>query len=272
MRERVVGFLRSAKAVLTAYFVSELIRSKGLTYGLLSLAVWLSMFTVPVSLFVRGETASVASAGALVGVSVFLAYSTATWDWAMLLRWLIQLGVLEYVIASGSPILAHYLGTVPVSVAWYLIALGIAYAIVSLFLGPPTIAVTDPIALTVGVCSLLLVLLGYSLLLGGTMLSAGTVGPVVEFVGWLLPISTGGLTPLELMPRPVQVIAYATPFSYPAELLRYSLGVSRPLIEPRLTVVISALYSVVFLALSALYLRYQMRRLLREGIKTAALF
>lgn len=266
------NFLRSARAVLIAYFVSDLIRSRGLIYGLLSLAVWLSMFTVPASLFVRGGIAATISTGILIGMAILLAYSTATWDWAMLLRWLIQLGVLEYVVASGSPILAHFLGTVPVSVTWYLIALGISYAIVSLFLGPPVVTLVDPVVFVAGVFSLLLVLLAYSLLLGGAILSAGTVGPVVEFISWLLPIATGGILPLELMPAAIRIFAYVTPFSYPAELLRYSLGVSRPAIEPGLAMVIGAFYSSSFLAISMVYLRYQLRKLLKEGVKTAALF
>lgn len=264
--------LRSAKAVLVAYFVGELIRSRGLAYGLLSLAVWLSMFLIPASLFAESRTAGSVSVGALVGIAVFLAYSTATWDWAVLLRWLMQLGVLEYVIASGSPLLSHYLGTIPVSLAWYSIALGIAYATVSAFLGQPRVIVVDTLALAVGVFSLLMVLMAYSFILGGTLIAAGTVGPVVEFVGWVLPIVTGGLTPLTLMPQPLQVLAYLTPFSYPAELLRYSLGVSSPLLDLGLVTAIGAWYSVVFLAISYIYLKYQVKKMLKEGIRSVALF
>ncbi len=264
--------LRGAKAVFVAYFIGELVRSKGLTYGLLSLAVWLSLFTSPALLFARGEAVGPLATRILVGMAVFLAYSTATWDWAMLLRWLVQLGVLEYVIASGSPLLSHYLGTVPVSVVWYLVALGIAYAVVSTFVGPPEIVLADLPALALGVCSLLLVLMAYSFLLGGTMLAAGTVGPIAEFIGWVLPIATGGLVPLAAMPRPLQLVAHLTPFSYPAELLRYSLGVSAPVLDPGATAVIGITYSAVFFAISYVYLSYQVKRMLKEGVRTAALF
>ncbi|MCS7099865.1 MAG: ABC transporter permease, partial [Sulfolobales archaeon] len=258
--------------VLVAYFTAELIRSKGLVYGFLSVAVWLSMFVVPASLFIGEEVARPALTSILVGIAVFLAYSVATWDWALLLRWLIQLGVLEYVIASGSPIIAHYIGTVPVSIAWYLIALGVAYVVVSVFLGPPSVAVVDPLAFTAGACSLVLVLLAYSFILGGTVLSVGTAGPVVEFIAWILPIATGGVTPLAFMPKPIQIVAYLTPFSYPAELLRYSLGVLPPLLDPRLTMAIGISYSVAFFTTSFLYLNYQMKKLLKEGVKSVALF
>ncbi|MCX8184821.1 MAG: ABC transporter permease [Sulfolobales archaeon] len=264
--------LHSARAVLVAYFTAELIRSKGLAYGFLSLAVWLSMFIVPASLFAKGEIMHSALTGILVGISVFLAYNTATWDWALLLRWLIQLEVLEYVMASGSSIVSHYLGTIPVSIAWYSIALGVAYTIVSVFLGPPNITVVDPLALVAGICSLMLVLLAYSFILGGTVLSVGSAGPILEFIAWILPVATGSITPLAFMPKPIQIFAYLTPFSYPAELLRYSLGVSSTLLDPGLTAIIGASYSAVFFTAGLLYLNHQVRKLLREGIRSVALF
>lgn len=266
------NLIKSAKAVLVAYFVGELVRSKGLAYGLLSLAVWLSMFIVPASLFIKGETESSLSAGVLIGSAIFLAYSTATWDWAVLLRWLMQLGILEYVIASGSSIFSHYLGTVPVSIAWYSMALAIAYTIVSVFLGPPKVVLVDPAAFAIGVVSLLMVLMAYSFMLGGTLLAAGTAGPIIEFIGWILPIATGGLTPLSIMPKPLQVVAYLTPFSYPAELLRYSLGISNPVLEPSLVVILGATYSTIFLGLSSIYLKHQVRRMLKEGVRSVSLF
>lgn len=266
------NLLRSAKAVLIAYFTAELIRSKGLIHGLLSLAVWLSVFVLPASLFIESEDVGTVAAGMFVGVAVFLAYSTATWDWAMLLRWLLQLGVLEYVLASGSPLISHYLGTIPVSITWYVIALGLAYGIIRTFVGPPNFNLVDIPALLVGVFMLLLVLLAYSFLLGGSVLATGSAGPIVELVSWLLPIATGGIFPVTAMPEPLRVIAYLTPFSYPSELLRYSLGVSYPALNPEFVSAVGMVYSIAFMILSAIFLRYQVGKALKEGVKTVALF
>ncbi|PUA34010.1 MAG: hypothetical protein B7O98_00940 [Zestosphaera tikiterensis] len=266
-------FLRASKAVLKAYLTAELIRSKGLAFGLMSLAIWLSMFITPVTFFAESQAqAGTLSAGVLIGISVFLAYSTATWDWAWLLRWLLQLGVLEYVIASGSSIFTHYLGMVPVSIAWYSVALLIAYGVVSTFVAPPTIALVNPLLFLAGVASLLFVLLAYAMLLGGTIIGAGSAGPVVEFISWILPVATGGLTPLKSLPTVVQNIALATPFSYPAELIRYSLGVSNPILDPNLTALIGILYSTAFLAFSTAFMKYQLRKMLKEGVKSVAAF
>jgi ABC-2 type transport system permease protein len=194
--------LRASLAVLRAYFTAELVRSRGLVYGLLSLAVWISVFVVPTTLFSEEGATERVARGVLVGVAVFLAYSTATWDWAMLLRWLVQLGVLEYVLASGSPIISHFMGMIPVSLAWYSIALCIVYAVISLFVGPPRLVVLDPIALAIGIVTLLLVLLAYALLVGGALLTSGTPGPVVELVSWILPLAAGGFFPVRSMRFP----------------------------------------------------------------------
>jgi len=266
------GLLKASIAVLRAYFTAELIRSRGLVYGLLSLAVWISIFVVPTTLFAEEGTTEWVAGGVLVGVAMFLAYSTATWDWAMLLRWLVQLGVLEYVIASGSSILSHFIGTIPVSLAWYSIALCLVYAVISLFVGPPRLELLDPVALSIGIVALLLVLLAYSLLVGGALLTSGTSGPVVELISWILPLATGGFFPLRYMPKQLQVAAYLTPFSYPAELIRYSLGVSKPLLDTWLVVTVGLTYAAVFLAASVAFLRLQLRKLLKEGVKSVALF
>lgn len=264
--------LRASLAVLRAYFTAELVRSRGLVYGLLSLAVWISVFVVPTTLFSEGGAAERVAGGVLVGVAVFLAYSTATWDWAMLLRWLVQLGVLEYVLASGSPIISHFIGMIPVSLAWYSIALCIVYAVISLFVGPPRLVVLDPIALAIGIVTLLLVLLAYALLVGGALLTSGTSGPVVELVSWILPLATGGFFPVRSMPDLLQVVAYLTPFSYPAELIRYSLGVSEPLVDVGVVAAVGLTYAILFLAASAVFLRVQLRKVLKEGVKSVALF
>ncbi len=266
-------FLRASKAVFKAYLTAELLRSKGLAFGLMALAMWLSMLITPVTFFAESQAqTSKISAGVLVGISVFLAYSIATWDWAWLLRRLLQLGVLEYVVASGSSIYTHYLGMIPVSIVWYSVSLLIAYSVASAFIAPPSITLVNPLLLFIGVASLLTVLLAYAMLLGGAVLGAGTAGPVVEFVSWILPVTTGGLTPLKSLPTVVQNIALATPFSYPAELIRYSLGISNPLLNPNLTALVGVLYSITFLTLSTAFMRYQLRKILKEGVKSVAAF
>ena len=260
-------------AVLKAYFTAELLRNRGIVYGLLGLALWLALFLAPLTLF-RSPSVSPGevAAHALVAIAIFLAYSTATWDWAWQLRWLLFQGILEHVIASGRSVFVLYAGIVPISLMWYAAAMTVGYATLALLVAPPTFSCVDPALLALGAAMLMAVLFAYSMLLGGVTISTGTSGPIMEFVGWILPIATGGLVPLRALPRPVQVVALATPFSYPAEVLRYSLGLSLPVMEPGTTVLVGLLYSAAFLGLSILYFKAQLRKLLREGVKTAWMY
>ncbi len=261
------------KTIFRSYLVAELLRSRGFVYGLLSLAIWITLFIMPVALFApRAVSPSAMSAAALTAVAIFLAYSVATWDWAWLLRWLIHQGMFEYIIASGRSIYVLYAGVIPISAMWYLSALAVTYAMLSLLVAPPSFSVEAPWALALGFALLFTVMLGYAMLLGGTVIATGTSGPVVEFIGWVLPIATGGLTPLRNLPTEIQLIALATPFSYPAELIRYGLGISTPVINPYEAALRGTIYAVVFLALSMIFMEYQLKRLLREGIKSAAMF
>lgn len=263
----------AVRAVFRAYFVAELLRSRGFVYGLLSFAVWITLFVMPLALFApRGVNMGMVSTAALTATAIFLAYSVATWDWAWLLRWLMHQGMLEYVIASGRSIFLLYAGVVPVSLMWYSLALATTYALLSLLVAPPTIVIQVPWALALGFSTLFVVMLGYAMLLGGTVIATGTSGPVLEFMGWVLPIVTGGITPLRSMPKAIQLLALATPFSYPAELIRYGLGLSIPIVDPIEAAVWGAVYAIAFLALSTVFMKHQLRKLLREGIKSVAMW
>ena len=265
--------LTALKEVFLAYLKVELIRSKGFVFGLLSLMLWLVLFLAPTALFRSPETPpEMVSTYALVAIAVFLLYSTATWDWAWELRLLMFQGVLEEFIASGRSVYILYAGILPVSFIWLTASLGSSYVLLTALLAPPRLSVADPLALAVSVATLVLVLIAYSLILGGTTIATGTSGPVMEFLGWIMPIATGGLTPLASLPEVLRWVAISTPFSYPAELLRYSLGLAEPVVGVRTALIVGPVYAVLFLALSVEFFEVQLRKLLKEGVKTAAMY
>jgi len=83
--------MEAVKAVLKAYFTTELIRSRGLVFGLMNMILWILLFTAPIILFRPPNTdPSIMSAYAFAAVLVFMSYSMATWDWAWELRWLMS--------------------------------------------------------------------------------------------------------------------------------------------------------------------------------------
>jgi len=267
----VLKLARRALAVLKAYALSDLVRSRGLFYGLLGISLWILLLTLPITLFADpGNDPGFLSAQVFTGVMVFLFYSAATWDWAAEIRWMINDGRLEYYIASGSGFLPHYLGVMPVSLTWISLSLGATYLLLSLVLIPPVLAVRNWILLLYAFTLLIVTLLGYALILGGTILSAGASGAIMEFLGFILPVATGGLAPLTRLPQPLRVFALTTPFSYPAELLRHSLLGVPLVLSVEETTLYGGLYSLVFFTLSTLYFKYQLRKILREGVRLTA--
>lgn len=264
---------RRSYAVFKAYLKVELIRSRGFIYGLLSMIFWIVMFTMPIALFL-GESSDLGevSARIFVGVIVFMFYGMATWDWAAELRWMINDGRVEYYIASGSGFLPHYLGILPVSFMWLGISLTVNYAVLSLLWSPPKISSVKVLVFVYGFVMLILCLMGYALILGGTMVSTGVTGFIVEIVSFVLPIATGGLYPLKFSPKPLQIIALATPFSYPAEIIRYSLLGIEPVIDLQETIILSSIYIPLFLLAGVIYFRYQLKKALKEGFKTISMW
>lgn len=264
---------RRANAILISYLKVELVRSKGFVYGLLSMALWILMFTSPLALFSEGATGLDEISGRIfVGIIVFMFYGMATWDWAVELRWMINDGRIEYYIASGSGFLPHYLGILPVSLMWLSLSLTVNYAVLSILWAPPKVMLVDIAVLVYGFAMLILCLMGYALILGGTMISTGVTGFIVEILSFVLPIATGGVLPLKLLPQPLQLIALATPFSYPAELVRYSLLGIEPIQGVEKTLVISLLYIPLFLLIGVTYFKLQLKRALKEGFKTMSLW
>jgi len=271
--ERALKSARAAAAVFKAYFTVEFVRNRGFIYSLLSIALWMTLFIAPLSLFMPAEAdRSQLAAGALLTAIIMMAYSMATWDWGAELRWLINGGILEYIVASRTGFKELYLGVVPVSLMWISVTAAFIYFWVSAVLAPPRFALVDPLMLILGAATLITVLLAYGLILGGTMISSGVSGPVVELISFILPLASGALAPLRSMPEPIKVIALATPFSYPSELLRYSLLGVQPVLDPGTASLIAVLYAAAFFIGSAIYFRAQVRNMLREGVKTASIW
>ena len=265
--------LRRAYAVFKAYVLSDLVRSKGFVFGLVSFSIWIAMFVTPISLFAgSGASKRELATYGFAAIFIFMSYSMATWDWAAELRWMINHGILEYYIASNSGFLPHYLGIIPVSLTWLALALGANYAVLSLLFGPPDLFIDDPAILLIGVSMLILVLLGYALLLGGTMISSGTTGFIAEIMSFILPVATGGLAPLSKLPLQLQVFALCTPFSYPAELIRYGILGWKPLLDTQTLVLRGFAFALVFLLVGVLYFKYQLRKVLREGVRVTTLW
>lgn len=265
--------IRRAYAVFKAYAVSELVRSKGFIYGFIGFSLWIVLFIAPMSLFVDPghSTTDIATYG-FTAILIFMFYSIATWDWAAELRWMINRGMLEYYIASGSGFLPHYLGIMPVSMIWLGAALLINYATLSLLWGPPQIVIADSLVFLAGFAMLLTVLVAYALILGGTVISSGTTGFVMEIISFILPMATGGLAPLSRLPYALRTFALATPFSYPAEAIRYSMLGLTPVMDISELLFRGYVYALAFLALAIAYFRYQLKKILREGVRATAMW
>ncbi|MCX8161621.1 MAG: ABC transporter permease [Candidatus Bathyarchaeota archaeon] len=227
------------------------------------------MFTIPVTLFKPPDTPiGYVSANIFLSVTVFLSYSLATWDWASELRSIAVAGVLEYMLVSSRSILTIYIGLIPVSTVWLLLSLITVYAIFSFLSLPPILSIHSPLFLAIGILSFLQVLVAHAIMLGGTILSADVSGPIMEMLGWLLPIVTGGFTPLSSMPPQLRIVALSTPYSYPVELLRYSILGLETALPLNLMVPISLAYSLVFLLSSLLYFKRVILKMMVEGIRS----
>lgn len=264
---------RRVFAVLKAYVVSDLVRSSGFLFGALSMMLWILLLILPLALFAPSDVeVSELSSYAFTGLLIYVFFTTASWDWGAEIRFMINDGRLEYFIASGAGFLPHYLGILPVSLMWIGISLALVYAVLSFIWSPPVFHTQSPALFALGLALLVVSLIGYGLLLGGTMITSGTGGVVVELLSFILPVASGGLTPLKVAPEPLKLFALATPFSYPAELIRYSLLGVEPVLTPLELITVGSAYVILFLGFSVIYFRHQLKKVMREGFRATAMW
>lgn len=265
--------IRRAYAVFKAYALSDLVRSKGFVYGLISFSIWVILFMSPLTLFID-QTVNPQSMAAygFTAILIFMFYGAATWDWAAELRWMVNDGRLEYYIASGSGFLPHYLGILPISLIWLAMAMLFNYIVLSIIWGPPLLIITDISMLICGFILLLINLMAYALILGGTVISSGVSGFIIEIIGFILPVATGGLTPLSKLPKTLQRFALLTPFSYPAEIIRYSVLGWNPIMDLQQLIARGIFSAIIFLLISLIYFRYQLKKIMKEGVRVTAMW
>jgi len=271
--ENIKDIILCAIFSLKAYTLADLIRAKGVIFSLIGLAFWLILLILPITLFARPDFApSTIAAYIFCGILVFNVYSIATWDWAWEMRLLINNNVLEYIIVSGRSPLVVYMGMIPVSLFWVSIITVIGYLVVSAFIAPPRLIVNDIGILMLSILIFLIVVFSYALLLAVVILISGTSGAIIEVFSWILPLATGGFTPLSYLPEPIRFIALLTPFSYPAEMIRYSLGVAETILPLHLTVSIGLCYSLSFFTFAVFMFKYGLNKVLKEGVKSLAVW
>jgi len=258
---------------LLAYFKAEMMREHGFWISLVGFTLWGLLFVGPVVLFAPSYMDKSITAGyVLTALLVFSSYMTATWDWSGHLRWMLRSGVLEHALISNGSIYLYFLGLLPVSLMWLLIEVGEIYVLLTLLYAQPSFNIVDPVVLITALCVMLVVLVAHSLLLGAGVLLSGTSNVVTEFISWIIPIASGGMTPLSTMPPLVQLIALLTPYSYPAELLRHGL-LGAPVVMPVEELVLyGSLYSTAYLAVAILVNQAALRRIRRYGVPSIGMY
>lgn len=265
--------METAYHTLSAYFKAEMVREHGFWISLLGFTLWGFLFIGPVVLFSPSSMPRPLVAGyALVAMTVFSSYMTATWDWSGHLRWMLRSGVLEHALVAGRSIYVYFMGLLPVSLMWLMIEVGEIYLLLTVLYAQPGFNIADPVLLVASLIMLLVVLVAHSLIIGASVLASGTSSIVTELISWLIPIASGGMTPLASMPPQVQTLALMTPYSYPAELLRYSLLGAPMVLRIGDVLLYGSLYASLYLAAAVASNTLALRNIRRRGAPSIGMY
>ena len=193
--------------------------------------------------------------------------STATWTIGNWVRFYINMGMFEeHELADANHALFLTLRTLPA-----LVETLVAAAFVGVFLvnvtGVEVLRASDPLLLGASLALILAMSILYSLSLAFLSIIAGSPAPLLDFLNFILFIAGGIAVPVSSLPEALRVIAVLSPYSHPAELMRYASVGWTPYLGVDGEVLASLIYIAFMSIVALLVYRWARGKALREGVK-----
>ena len=193
--------------------------------------------------------------------------STATWTIGNWIRFYINMGMFEeHELADASHALFLTLRTLPA-----LVETIVAAVFVGVFLANVTsvevLRASNPLLLGASLALILVMAILYSLSLAFLSMAAGSPAPLLDFLNFILFIVGGIAVPVSSLPGALRLVAILTPYSHPAELMRYASVGWTPYLGVHGEVLASLAYITFMGSMAWLIYRWARWRALREGVK-----
>ena len=193
--------------------------------------------------------------------------STPVWAIGNWVKSYVNLGLIDYNELSGMSHKVFMAMRALPSLCISLIAALAAAAFLYASTGVVPFKALNPLLLAAALASILAIATLYSLSISWAGLRLSVPAPLLDVMNRALFIGGGVAVDVEAIPWPLRLIAIATPYSHPAEIMRYAVAGN----EPYLGLVGEALATLFFIALlylaqEALY-RSAMKKYQTTGVK-----
>ncbi|MEB3851068.1 MAG: ABC transporter permease [Desulfurococcales archaeon] len=261
------GQLRQARAMAWLH----LVRTSRYVYSMANWAVvdglWITIYVLGALTFASPESYPTVAPLVFWAVLAWGLMSTPTWTIGNWARFYVAMGVFEeHELAGASHSLFLAMRSLP-AVAIGLGSAAVVGAFVSHVAGVPVARAENPALLAASLLAITVMATLYSLVLAFLSLATRAPAPLLDFVNFLLFIVGGIAAPVSRLPHQLRLVALATPYSHPAELMRLAAVGLRPYlpagVEAALTLAWIALMAAAWLAART----WALRLARREGVR-----
>ncbi len=112
-----------------------------------------------------------------------------------------------------------------------------------------------------------LIALFYSLIIAFSSLATSTPAPLLDFMNFFLFFAGGIAVPIRSLPKPLRIIALATPYSYPSEILRYAVSGLEPYLSLKTDLTITLLYTAFIILIASTIASITLKSVKKRGLK-----
>jgi len=219
--------VQSKARALLAFAWLHLIRTSRFIYSIINWGVvdflWMSLYVLAALVFTEPSSYPVMVPTVFWALIAFSLMSTPIWTIGNWIRFYVNMGLFEeHELRSASHTLflsMRSLPAIPMALVSALAASAFLYSVTHV--NPLTAA--NPFLLLASLVSILLLSTLYSLTVAYLSLATQAPAPLLDFMNFFLFVAGGIAVPVARLPGPLRIVAILTPYSHPAELLRYSV-------------------------------------------------
>ena len=219
----------------------------------LNTTLWISIFLLGAIMFMPPEKLPMGMPLIFWGITLWTILSNSVFLIGGWTNFYVSMGFIEeHMLTNTSP--THVLvGRAYTGLSVSGMAILLIYIVLSSLLGMGGEIVSDPLLLITGLIIFIIMSISYGLSLSALSFRTGVPGTLLDVSNFILFIIGGIATPVSMLPKPMDIIALLTPYSYPAEIVRYASIGYKPYLPLNITILIGIMYAIA-MAITALYL------------------
>jgi len=259
--------LRLAAAAVYAFTLRHLRMKAAMASWGLSDAFWMLIFMLAALAFTsKGEWPLLVPViyWSIVAWSLM---SEPTWNIGEWARTYIVLGLFDENELAGMSHRLFLAARIIPSLAVSVMAASAALAILYSATGVNPLRAINPLLLAASLAAILAISTLYSLTLAWIGLTLRIPVPLLDVMNIFFFVVGGVAVDLSSMPEPMRIVALATPYSHPAELMRYAVSGDPPYLGLTGEAAATVAFIVLLAALESLAYRVALVRARRWGIK-----